>query len=165
MSIFGRIYRQINSLILGRPTHYQKINNYLYASGRPTREKEIIWLYNKGINAILTLTEEPLPEHWFNMKNWKILHISIEDHSILSNSDIQEAVYFIKKMEKENKKVLVHCAAGIGRTGTVLAAHFMEKMNINNIVAIKNLRELRPRSVEKNQEISLENYYKYLKNR
>ena len=51
MSIFGRIYRQINSLILGRPTHYQKINNYLYASGRPTREKEIIWLYNKGINA------------------------------------------------------------------------------------------------------------------
>ena len=41
----------------------------------------------------------------------------------------------------------------------------MKKMDINNIEAIKKLRELRPRSVEKNQEVALENYYKYLKNR
>jgi len=165
MSIFGRIYRQLHSLILGKPTHYQKINNYLYASGKPTKEREIKWLYNRGVNAILTLTEDPLPEHWFNMKNWEILHLSIEDHSILKNSDIQQAVSFIEQMENEDKRILVHCAAGIGRTGTVLAAHFMEKMNISNIEAIKKLRELRPRSIEKNQEIALESYYKYLKNR
>ena len=52
MSIFGRIYRQLHSLILGKPTHYQKINNYLYASGKPTKEREIKPLINARLETL-----------------------------------------------------------------------------------------------------------------
>jgi len=51
--------------------------------------------------------------------------------------------------------VLVHCAAGIGRTGAVLAAYLIRTENLSATEAIFRVRSQRPGSIEKGQENSL----------
>ena len=62
--------------------------------------------------------------------------------------------------------VLIHCAGGSGRTGTVVAGFFLYKGMSNNLVEIINfLRVDRPHSVETEQQFNfLLTYQKFLKN-
>ena len=62
-------------------------------------------------------------------------------------------------------KVAVHCRAGNGRTGTVLAAFIMKENNLSSREAIAFVRKLRRWSVEtQGQENCLVLYGQYLQN-
>ena len=62
-----------------------------------------------------------------------------------------------------NDSILVHCRMGNGRTGMLLAAYGMKYEGMSAKQAIKNVRSLRPNSIEDlNQEQSLQNLEKYL---
>jgi atypical dual specificity phosphatase len=59
---------------------------------------------------------------------------------------------------------LVHCAAGKGRTGTILGAYLLKKENLSAKEAITRIRNLRPGSIQTDsQENSLFEYEKYLR--
>ena len=54
--------------------------------------------------------------------------------------------------------VVLHCFAGKGRTGTILACYFVEK-GMRAEDAIAQVRELRPGSIESfSQEIMVEDF-------
>jgi atypical dual specificity phosphatase len=53
----------------------------------------------------------------------------------------------IRKANASGMGVAIHCAAGLGRTGTVLAAYFVAK-GLSPREAVDRVRELRPGSVE-----------------
>jgi protein tyrosine phosphatase domain-containing protein 1 len=53
----------------------------------------------------------------------------------------------------EKKKVLVHCHAGKGRTGIVIACYLMFKYNISAQEAIKKVREGRKGAIQNNEQI------------
>jgi atypical dual specificity phosphatase len=70
---------------------------------------------------------------------------------------------YIEKNIEANKPVLVHCAAGKGRTGTVLAAYLIKKEGLTPFEAVKKLRLMRPGSVQSRQQsIALEHYHRFL---
>ena len=78
--------------------------------------------------------------------NW--IHCPIRDRSTCSDQKrIRTLLQDIKEVLKPSNSVLIHCHAGLGRTG-LLAATFLVSMGLPAESAIKTIRETRPGSIE-----------------
>jgi atypical dual specificity phosphatase len=130
------------------------IEGKLAGSAHPQRHSQLRSLFNDcGIRAILTLTEGDLSSHLrdrsdYILEQLEIFHIPIQDFTAPTMADLKRAVRWIYRMMREDKPVLVHCGAGLGRTGTILTAFFMSYYNLTTDDALARIRELRPGSVE-----------------
>jgi atypical dual specificity phosphatase len=151
-------------MISDRPTNFSWIEQgRLAGSGLPVHKEEFKWLVDKGIKSIVTVREVPLPSKWFDGSDIDYLHLMVEDYGAPSMEVIDETVDYIDKKISSGKPVLVHCAAGKGRTGAVLAAYLMKKENLTADQAIEKIRLMRPGSVQSlTQETALSMYEKYL---
>ncbi|MDQ3872278.1 MAG: dual specificity protein phosphatase 23 [Thermoproteota archaeon] len=148
-----------------RPTNFSwVIDGSLAGSGLPVTKNEFKWLVEKGIKSIVTVREVPLPSEWFDGGDIAYMHLRVEDYGAPSIEEMDKAVDFIDKQNTNNRPVLVHCAAGKGRTGALLAAYLMKKQNLSAKHAIEKIRLMRPGSVQSvAQETALSMYEKYLK--
>lgn len=162
MSKPGNLWRKVHGKIAKKPTNFSwLINDKLAGSGMPTSVSEIDWILKQGVKSIVTMTENSLPESW--VKNVKYLHVPTEDFSAPDMEQIDEAVEFIRIRIENNEPVMVHCAAGIGRTGTILACYLVKYQKISAKDAIQKVRKERPGSIQsESQEIAIGLYYKFL---
>jgi atypical dual specificity phosphatase len=158
----GNIWRKVYGKITKKPTNFSwLIDDKLAGSGMPTSISEIDWILKQGVRSIVTMTENSLPESW--VKNVKYLHVPTEDFSAPDMEQIDEAVEFIQNRLENNEPVMVHCAAGIGRTGTILACYLVKYEKLSAKDAIKKVRKERPGSIQsESQEIAISLYYKFL---
>lgn len=157
----GRIYRRVRAGFVGKPTYFSwVIEGKLAASGLPSSAAQVRWLEENGIASILTLTETPLPEKWFEGRKVRSKHISMDDHAPPSPDALWEAVEFIDLEIREGRPLLVHCLAGIGRTGSSIAAYMIARQGKSAAEAIEALRRLRPGSVESGQENAVHTFEK-----
>ena len=76
-------------------------------------------LRSQGIGAIVTLCEEPLTD---DPADFAFDHLNAPTPNLRSPRNLQEIITFIDNHNKMGTGVLVHCFAGIGRTGTALTA-------------------------------------------
>jgi len=128
----------------------------------PTTYTELEWVLKHGVKSIVTMTEEPLPELW--IKNIKYLHVPTEDLSAPDIEKIDNTVDFIHERIRNNEPTMVHCAAGIGRTGTILACYLIKFHDLSAKEAIDNVRKERPGSIQsESQEIAIGLYHKFVK--
>jgi len=78
---------------------------------------------------------------------------------------IDYAVDFINEQIKNDHAVMVHCAAGMGRAGTILACYFVKYKKFSADEAIKKIRKERPGSIQSEvQELAIGFYEKHIKN-
>jgi atypical dual specificity phosphatase len=127
----------------------------------PTSPSEIDWVIKQGIKSIITMTEDALPQSW--IKEIKYLHVPTEDLSAPDIDMIDKAVDFINKQIQSNEPVMVHCAAGIGRTGTILASYLVKYHKLSATDAIKKVRKERPGSIQsESQELAISLYSKFI---
>lgn len=162
MSKPGNIWRKVHGKITKKPTNFSwLIDDKLAGSGMPTSVSEIDWILKQGVRSIVTMTENSLPESW--VKNVKYLHVPTEDFSAPDMEQIDEAIKFIQNRLENNEPVMVHCAAGIGRTGTILACYLVKYQKLSAKDAIQKVRKERPGSIQsESQEIAISLYYKFL---
>ncbi|MFQ5940283.1 MAG: dual specificity protein phosphatase family protein [Nitrososphaerales archaeon] len=165
MSAPGNLWRKIYGAIAKKPTNFSwVIDGMLAGSGMPTSKEELDWVRESGIEAVLTLTEETLPEEWLDKIDY--LHVPTINGAAPDIENIERAADFIDKNLKNNKSTMVHCAAGRGRSGTILAAYMMKFKGMGAKNAIQMIRKMRPGSVENgSQEIALSLFDKYLKSK
>jgi len=161
----GDAYRWFHGRVAQRPTNFSwVIDDKLAGSGLPVTEEEFLWLTHQGVKSIVTVREVPLPSEWFNGSDLQYLHLYVEDFGAPQIEQIDQAVRFIDRQISERRPVTVHCAAGRGRTGTVLAAYLVKKENLTAEESIEKIRILRPGSIQSiEQETAVTMYEKYLK--
>ena len=58
---------------------------------------------------------------------------------------VREAVELIEESLKKNEAVLVHCAAGVNRSATVVIAYLMRSRKLTVAEALRELKKVRPR--------------------
>ncbi|WP_268541533.1 dual specificity protein phosphatase 23 [Candidatus Nitrosotenuis cloacae] len=163
MSKPGNLWRKIHGAIAKRPTNFSwLLDGTLAGSGMPTSFEEITWIRKQGVKSIVTMTEEGLPDSWVN--GLEYLHVPTEDMTAPDIDKIDAAVEFIRERIQNKEPVVVHCAAGIGRTGTILASYLIKYQKMSAKDAIEMVREQRPGSIQsQSQETAVSVYEKYLK--
>ncbi len=123
----------------------------LAAMGRPTELEEFLWLREAEIELLISLTETPPRRDWINEAGLLLLHEPIEDMDAPTQQQLERCVSAILKANERQMGVGIHCAAGLGRTGTILAGYFVaEGLNAPN--AIARVRRLRPGSIETEEQ-------------
>ena len=165
MTKIGNAYRRFHGIVSDRPTNFSWVTeDKLAGSGLPVTQDEFKWVVDKGIKSIVTVREVPLPSEWFDGFDIDYLHLMVEDYGVPNMEVLDEAVNYIDNKIQSGRPVLVHCAAGKGRTGAVLAAYMIKKENLTAEQAIEKIRLMRPGSVQSTtQEVALSMYEKYLK--
>ena len=76
------------------------------------------------------------------------LHVLSNDMSVPEFDDLVHAVDFIHSRITNNEPVLVHCLAGMGRTGVILACYLVKYQKMSASEAIEKVREERPGSIQ-----------------
>ncbi len=113
----------------------------------PQAAEELHWLRQQGIEILISLTEFPPPRQWVNESGLMLVHVPIPDMTAPSLAVLSKIVETIRKAHASGLGVAVHCAAGLGRTGTALAA-YLTAQGMSAAAAIARIRQLRPGSIE-----------------
>jgi atypical dual specificity phosphatase len=119
----------------------------LAALAQPRSSEDLAWLRRNGIDVIVSLTEEPLPRAWVNDAGLMAVDVPVPDMEPPTDRQLDHVVETIRKVQASGLGVAVHCGAGLGRTGTVLAAYFVVA-GLPPREALEKVRSLRPGSVE-----------------
>ena len=97
-------------------------------------------LRKMGYSVVVSLECDRLNTFEIEDAGFEHKKICVDDFTAPTIDQIDEFVSFVDAKHAEGKKVLVHCYAGRGRTGTMLAAYLIHQ-GVSSDAAIREIRE------------------------
>jgi atypical dual specificity phosphatase len=123
----------------------------LAALALPDGLDDLRWLRQQGIDVLLSLSEDPPRRDWVNEAGLMLVHVPVVDMEAPAQEQLDRCVATIRRANEKKMGVAVHCTAGLGRTGVILACWFVEQgLSASN--AIARVRRMRPGSVETGEQ-------------
>jgi len=159
MGTGGIFLRKLRARVSNEPTGFTWVEDHrLAASGYPASRGQLEWLVGRGIGAVVTLTPDPLPKGLVGGLRLELVHLPMQDHEPPSVDALAAGSRAVRDLLGSGKTVVVHCLAGQGRTGCVLAAYLMSERRLTADEALRTLRDIKPSFVERAQESALREY-------
>jgi atypical dual specificity phosphatase len=124
---------------------------HLAACARPADPAEFAWLRKQGIQLLLTLSEDRPRRDWVDAAGLLVMHVPIIDMDAPTQEQLDQCISALARARAQGMGVAIHCTAGLGRTGTILAAYFVSQ-GFTARAAIARVRELRPGSIETSEQ-------------
>ncbi len=123
----------------------QQIDEQLFLACR-LFPSDIDTMKEMGITAILDVTCEFDGLEWSStQENIRYLNIPVLDHSVPTRAQLNQAINWIHHQVKQERRVVVHCALGRGRSVFVMAAYLLSQnkdADVHDILLkIKETRE------------------------
>jgi atypical dual specificity phosphatase len=123
----------------------------LAALAWPDSPEGLVWLRNHGIELLISLTEDPPRRDWIDDAGLLVFHVPVPDMHAPTQDQLDRCLSAIHRAHERNMGVAVHCGAGMGRTGVILACYLVAKgLSANRAMA--RVRELRPGSIETDEQ-------------
>ena len=142
------------------------VDNELAALAHPATGEGLAWniqyLMDANIKTLFTLTLTPLDQSIVGSYALENIHMPVKDFGAPTMEQLQEFVAGTQETISTGGSGAIHCAAGMGRTGTFAAAYLVHK-GMSSQEAIDKVRELRPGSIETGvQEQAVHDFQQFL---
>jgi len=134
------------------------IENQLAGVSYPRSEDAIAQLRKVGVKAVLSIHEEPLSTALLAKYKLQVEQISVRDFTAPTLEQIEQAVAIIDGFLAQGLPTAVHCGAGLGRTGTILACYLISQ-GTSARDAIEQVRTKRPGSIETDGQLAMIELY------
>ncbi len=135
------------------------------ACAYPWNEEALAALARHGVALLINLHEKAHDPSLLARYGLAEVHLPVPDFTAPRPEQLEQGVTAIARAIASGKRVAVHCAAGRGRTGTLLARYLVRR-GLTPSEAIARIREVRPGSVETPaQELAVEAYANRLQQR
>ncbi len=109
-------------------------------------------LHRAGIGAVVSLLNIPSDAAVYRSAGFGYLLLPVPDGAAPSVAQFVEFLRFLPEQRKLGMKTAVHCAAGLGRTGTVLAGYLIAN-GASPEAAIKGIRAVRRGAIETTEQV------------
>lgn len=112
---------------------------------------ELSWAAEEGVAVLVSLTETGTDPDLAAALGVEVVHIPVPDMTAPTLHQLQKFIAVTDASLRDGRPVGVHCLAGMGRTGTFLAAWFVRE-GMTPAQAISHVRTLRPGSIETDEQ-------------
>jgi len=153
------LWRVIPGVLAGMPMPFIHPERRIAGRGALSDfDDELPTLHAAGVRAVVSLLNIPSDASVYQSAGFSFLCLPIPDGGAPTFDQAEQFVRFVELQRAEQRPVAVHCEAGLGRTGTLLATYFVA-CGESAAAAIERVRAVERVAVETPRQINfLEQY-------